>query len=187
MNIYTKEDFLQYKFNLLKDIDAGKLFIHPTDTIYGIGCDATNEEAVMTIRTLKNRPEQSFKVIAPSKQWIIENCIIPEEAYDILAQLPGPVSLKLLLKNPSAVCKAIHPTDNYIGIRLPNHWITKVVEAYGKPVLTTSANKVGERFMVELDDLDSDIKGSMHFMINEGALRGQHSQMHDFTLQTKPL
>ena len=188
MHTYTRDEFLLHKEKILHQLHTGKLFIHPTDTIYGIGCDATNTKAVMAIREVKNRMTQSFKVIAPSKAWIREHCVVNEEAEEALAMLPGPYWLRLPLKNGFAVAPAVNPADNFIGVRIPNHWISEIVAEYGKPVLTTSANKVGEPFMTELDDLDPEIKTEIDFIIYEGPLRGQHSKLLDFSvMETKPL
>ena len=70
MQIVTKEEFLGSKAFYLKRISGGAVFIYPTDTIYGIGCDATNDAAVKRIREIKHRSENPFSVAVPSKNWI---------------------------------------------------------------------------------------------------------------------
>ena len=76
MGILTKEEFEQNKVVLMEDIWQGKIFLHPTDTIYGIGCNALLLEAVKKVREIKQRYEAPFSVIAPSREWIRENCVI---------------------------------------------------------------------------------------------------------------
>ena len=66
--IIKKEDFNFSKFK--EKVLEGKVFVYPTDTIYGLGCDATNFKAVEKIRKLKEREENPFSVVAPSKEWI---------------------------------------------------------------------------------------------------------------------
>ncbi|UCG94990.1 MAG: Sua5/YciO/YrdC/YwlC family protein, partial [archaeon] len=73
----------------------GSVFIHPTDTIYGLGCDATRYNSVIRIRQIKQREQKPFSVIAPSKEWILENCVVGEAD---LTRLPGPYTLILKLK-----------------------------------------------------------------------------------------
>ena len=71
MKVMTKDE-VNVNFDDIKDmIEDGAVFIHPTDTIYGIGCDATNKEAVKKARDIK-KSKQPFSVIAPSKDWIYE-------------------------------------------------------------------------------------------------------------------
>ena len=67
MRVISKEIYEKEKQQLLSRIQEGAVFIYPTDTIYGIGCDATDPEAVMTLRRIKKRDKKPFSVIAPSK------------------------------------------------------------------------------------------------------------------------
>ena len=76
MRILTKEEFLLEKIQLFEEILDGAVFVYPTDTIYGIGCNATDEKAVRKLRELKGRPTNPFSVIVPSTEWILENCIL---------------------------------------------------------------------------------------------------------------
>ncbi|GAG45638.1 unnamed protein product, partial [marine sediment metagenome] len=73
-----------------KEIEIRKLrnsvFIYPTDTIYGIGCNALNSKLVKRIRRIKKRDNKPFSVIAPSKKWIYDNCEVDRK---ILKKLPG--------------------------------------------------------------------------------------------------
>ena len=83
MQTVTKSEFhVNFDDHQMK-IEEGSIFIHPTDTIYGIGCDATNKEAVRKIRDIK-QSKQPFSVIAPGKQWILDNCIVHEHAKEFL-------------------------------------------------------------------------------------------------------
>ncbi|MEM4263796.1 MAG: L-threonylcarbamoyladenylate synthase [Candidatus Woesearchaeota archaeon] len=180
MRIINKDDYNTNKSKILKQIDEGAVFIHPTDTIYGIGCDATNEEAVKRIRDTKQRKDLPFNVIAPSRDWVRANCIVDKEAEDWLAKLPGPYTIILKLKNPNAVAKSVNPTgDNTIGIRRPDHWISEITNELNKPIITTSANITGKNFMTSLDDLDINVKKKMDFIIYEGEKKGRPSTIVD--------
>ncbi len=149
--------------DLVQNLAAGMIFILPTDTIYGLSCDATNEEAVATIRRLKNRPEAPLSVWAPSKEWIRTNCVVEEED---LAKLPGAYTLIVRLKNTNAVAKNV--CEDTIGVRMPDHWLADSIEKFGKPVITTSVNKSGEPFMTCQEDLDKDVAQGVDVMIDEG-------------------
>ena len=99
MRVITPDEFnLEWEtfFNSILD---GAVFIYPTDTIYGIGCNAENEEAVKKIRDAKNRSKAPFSVIAPSIDWIKENCEVTETAEEWLEKFPGPYTLIFKLKD----------------------------------------------------------------------------------------
>tara|TARA_Y100000034_G_C6812031_1_gene364973 strand:- start:354 stop:851 length:498 start_codon:yes stop_codon:yes gene_type:complete len=164
MKIYNKEEFNKNKEELLTKIKEGNIFIYPTDTIYGIGCDARNFEAVKRIRELKNRDEKPFSVIAPSKEWIIDNC---EEKN--LDKLPGPYTLILKLKNKECVASNVSGLDT-LGVRIPDHWFKVDI-----PIVTTSVNKSDKNNMTSLEDLDKDIK--VDFIIYEGEKKGKSSKI----------
>ena len=70
-----------------------EVFIYPTDTIYGIGCDATNDKLVEKIREIKQRENKPFSIIAPSVQWILDNFNVNVRLID--KYLPGPYTLLL--------------------------------------------------------------------------------------------
>ena len=99
MQILTKAELYLRKEFFLRAF-KNSLFIYPTDTIYGVGCDALNGVLVDRIRDLKGRYDLPFSVIAPSKEWIREQCVIDERAQEWLDKLPGPYTLILKMKNP---------------------------------------------------------------------------------------
>ena len=73
----------------------GKVFLYPTDTVYGLGCDATNSAAVKRIRTIKTS-DHPFSIIAPSKEWILKNMIVKDKKK--LDKLPGKYTLIFKMK-----------------------------------------------------------------------------------------
>ena len=179
MKIYNKEKFNENKEKILTKIKEGAIFIYPTDTIYGIGCDARNFEAVKRIRELKNRDEKPFSVIAPSKEWIRKNCVINENAEKWLKKLPGPYTFILNVKN--SVAKNVAPGLSTLGVRIPDHWFSELVAELGLPVVTTSANKAGGNFMTSIENLDDDIKPKVEFVIYEDEKHGSPSKIVDLT------
>ena len=88
METLTKTELRLRYTEIAERIRNGAVFIYPTDTIYGIGCGALDKNAVEKIRRLKERQTNPFSIIAPSKEWITENCIITKEAKDLLNKLP---------------------------------------------------------------------------------------------------
>ena len=176
MRILDKSEFEVYKKLHLGMLNKGSLFVYPTDTIYGVGCDATNGDAIEKIRILKKRETQPFSVIAPSIDWISENCDVPEHGHEWLNKLPGPYTLVFKLKNKSAVHPNINKEDgNTLGVRIPDHWISDLASEFGKPILTTSPNKHGEMVPTHPDELDIEFHPEVDFMIYEGRLHNAPS------------
>lgn len=175
MEIVTKEEFLLEKVKYFRLISQGAVFIHPTDTIYGIGCNATNESAVQRIRSIKQRSSTPFSVIAPSKKWVFDNCEVSPEGGEWLGKLPGPYTLIFKLKNKSAVAAAVNLNNDSLGIRMPKHWFTEVVAELGFPVVSTSANITGEPYMTSTEDLDDSIRQKVDFIVYEGEKHGKPS------------
>jgi len=108
-----------------KIVDAmimGKIFIYPTDTIYGIGCNAMDSDVVERIRNLK-RSTNPFSVIAPSKGWVKERLFVNHPEF--LVRLPGPYTLVFKKRNPDFLS---HVSDSdSLGIRIPKHPFSELV------------------------------------------------------------
>jgi L-threonylcarbamoyladenylate synthase len=173
----TKDEIRLRKEEILDRILKGEVFIYPTDTIYGLGCDATNSEAVKKIRTIKQRPDTPFSVIAPSIDWIRANCVVTKDAEKYIKELPGPVTLILKLKNPKCVSKEVHPGGDTLGVRIPRHWISQMVHFFDIPIVTTSVNITDKPFMTDIEELDPEIEGHVMFALYEGAKEGRPSKI----------
>lgn len=177
MSITTKEKRL-----LTEMVSGGSVVIHPTDTIYGIGCNALNKKSVERIRAAKKRLKSPFSVIAPSKKWIRDNCELSKEASAFVRQkLPGPYTIIVKLKNKKAVNKAVIPGRDTIGVRLPDHWFTKIIAKAGVPFVTTSVNRRGEPYMTSDKTADPRVVKQADYLVYEGSKRGKPSRVMDFT------
>lgn len=183
MRTITKDEFFLHIEEFEEKVRQGDVFVYPTDTIYGIGCDATNNDAVDIIRKLKNRSKAPFSIIAPSIDWIRENCEITPEAETWLEKLPGAYTLILSLKNPNSVAKGVCDGKT-LGVRMPKHWIRALVRTLGIPIVTTSVNKTGQSFMRSVGDIDSDIKMRVSFLIDEGTLEHRPSNIINLAEET---
>jgi L-threonylcarbamoyladenylate synthase len=169
---------LKLKFDkIIEKIRDGSLFIHPTDTIYGIGCNSLDREAVSRVRKIKQRETEPFSIWVPSLDWVNKNCNVNEKAKEWLSRLPGPYTIIIPLKNKNSIAKNVAPGLDAVGIRSPEHWFSQVVQAVGVPIITTSANKVGEPFMTSIEDLDSGIKEKIEFIIYEGEKKARPSKI----------
>ena len=181
MRILNFEELHLEKQSIIDAIINGTVFIHPTDTIYGIGCNAQNPNSVKKIRLLKGRAASPFSVIAPSLNWVMENCIVTKEAGEWLEKFPGPYTLILKLKNEKCAAKEVNSGLKTLGVRIPNHWISNLVAEADVPVVTTSVNRANEDYMTSLEDLDSAIKSGIDFALYEGRKEGKPSKIIDLT------
>ena len=120
-------------------IRSGALFIYPTDTVYGIGCNAENRASVRKIRKAKGT-DHPFSVIAPSKKWITER--LKSSSQEYLKKLPGPYTLVFRKRRPGFL-SAAGPGDS-LGVRIPKHPFSRLVASAAVPFITTSANISGQ-------------------------------------------
>lgn len=156
------------------------LFIHPTDLMYGIGCDARSEKLVMKLRVLKHWQTHPFNIIAPSKDWIREHMDLPEDALD---HLPGPVTLVGQLTSTEALAQEVHLGTNIIGVRIPNHWISEMVRSLGFPIVSTCANKRAQELMTCIDDAHPELVKKAGLVIHEGVKSGKQPLFIDYSEQ----
>jgi L-threonylcarbamoyladenylate synthase len=159
--------------DFIEDIKNGAIFIYPTDTIYGLGCDATNEESVALIRRIKNKDVKPMSVIAPSVEWVKENCVVDDES--LAKYLPGPYTL-ILKKKDKDFMKDVS-SDDTLGVRIPDAEFTKLVEKSGVPFITTSVNFTGEPYAISISDIDKKIMDSADIVIGVGKLDGRPSTL----------
>ena len=130
--------------NAFEIIKNGGIILYPTDTVWGIGCDATNEEAVKKIYALKQREETKSMIVLLNGERMMYNVFkeIPEVAWQILDLSEKPTTL--ILDNPRNVAKNIIAEDNTLGVRLVTEpFCFKLMERMKKPLVSTSANISG--------------------------------------------
>ena len=108
-------DEIQKAFEVIKD---GGIILYPTDTVWGIGCDATNPEAVAKIYKLKQRAETQSMIVLMNGERMMYNVFndIPEVAWQILDFSENPTTL--VLDNPRNVAANIIATDKTLGVRI---------------------------------------------------------------------
>jgi tRNA threonylcarbamoyl adenosine modification protein (Sua5/YciO/YrdC/YwlC family) len=174
--LYARE-LLTWKDRVLRELKLGKIAIYPTDTIYGIGCNALFDESVKKIREIKKRPTTPFSVIAPYREWIPENCTVDEKYLD---KLPGPFTFLCKTKG-KIVSEHVNPGLGTLGVRLPDNWFSTLIAEMDIPFVTTSVNKAGERYMTSLEDIDHDIVNQVDFIIYDGPKNERPSTIIDFT------
>ena len=170
-------------------IQRGGVIIFPTETIYGLGCDATNESAVQRLLEIKGRDGENYKpppiLIAGEEQLhlLVEN--IPEGAQDLMRK-HWPGALTLVLAARENLSSLLTGTSSTIGVRESGHPIARALcEQSGVPLIATSANfsgAIGRAAMPQwLDDIPQELKNLVDTVIDGGLLGGAPSTVVDCT------
>lgn len=153
--------------NSLKVLEKKELLLYPTDTVWGIGCDATNEEAVNKIYELKQREESKSLVILVADVKMLQEYIaeIPQKALDILNSSEKPTTI--IYTNPNGLAKNTIASDNTIAIRIPSHAFCKsLVSSFKKPIVSTSANVSGNPTPKSFSEIETAILEGVDYVVN---------------------
>lgn len=170
-----REDF-DLREKVAKAMHDGKIFVYPTDTIYGLGCDAMQPARVRRIREIK-QTDHPFSVIAPSMGWIRENFDVRHEDY--FKKFPGPVTLILRKKDPDFL-RWVSDSDS-LGVRIPNHHFTKFLQREGMPFVTTSVNVTGQGHISRIGDINEKMISRIDVVIDAGILSNPPSSIYDLS------
>ena len=130
---------------LLETLKSGGIILYPTDTIWGIGCDATDDEAVMKIFKLKNRDQNKPLIILVESEKRLQDLVeVPAVAWDIIDLSEKPITI--VYDAPKGISKNLMADDGSIGIRLvKDEFCKRLISKLNKPIVSTSANFSGEK------------------------------------------
>ena len=130
---------------ILETLKSGGIILYPTDTIWGIGCDATDDEAVMRIFELKNRDQNKPLIILVESEKRLQDLVeVPAIAWDIMDLSEKPITI--VYDAPKGISKNLLAEDGSIGIRLvKNEFCKRLISKLNKPIVSTSANFSGEK------------------------------------------
>ncbi len=162
---------------LIRKIKEGAVVIYPTDTVYGIGCDALNYTAVARIRKIKQRDDKPFSVIAPDKEWIIKNFYVNKH---YIEKLPGPFTFLLKIKKHGIVASNI-TNNKTLGVRIPNHKFIAKLQKAGIPFVTTSVNISEQQPVNSIDEIPNEIIKNVDIVIDDGKIENNPSTIIDLT------
>lgn len=157
-------------------IKNGGIILYPTDTVWGIGCDATNEEAVKKIYALKQREESKSMIVLVNGDRMIYQIFkeIPAVAWDIWdmseTEEEGQSKQKattLILDNPQNVAKNIIADDNSLAVRIVKEpFCFKLMERMKKPLTSTSANITGQATPKTFQEISAEIIKGVDYVVN---------------------
>lgn len=150
-----------------KTLMENKIILYPTDTVWGIGCDATSEIAVDSIFKIKQRSESKSLIILVDGIEMLKKYIptIPLKVLDLLQNTEKPTTI--IYNNPVGLAKNVIAQDNTVAIRIvQNKFCQQLIAAFGKPIVSTSANVSGQATPKSFKEIDSVILDSVDYIVN---------------------
>lgn len=153
--------------NAFEVIQNGGIILYPTDTVWGIGCDATNAAAVSKIYSLKKRAENQSMICLMTGEKMMYNVFkeIPEVAWQIIDLAENPTTL--ILDNPRNIASNLIAADKSLGIRIVKEpFCFKLMERMKKPLVSTSANFTGQSTPIAFKDIDPEIMKLVDYVVN---------------------
>ncbi|MBC7902206.1 MAG: threonylcarbamoyl-AMP synthase [Gemmatimonadaceae bacterium] len=160
------KDFLPDIESCLSVLNAGGVILYPTDTVWGLGCDATNPEAVAKIFTIKQRAEsKSLIVLMSGERDILQHVAAPDLAvFDYLQTLTRPTTV--IYENAIGLAENILATDGSVGIRIVNETFCRnLIKRFRKPIVSTSANVSGQPAPQHFSEVTDQIKNSVDYCV----------------------
>jgi L-threonylcarbamoyladenylate synthase len=160
-------DINQEIHNAFEVIQNGGIILYPTDTVWGIGCDATNADAVAKIYALKKRAETQSMIVLMNGEKMMYNVFkeIPEVAWQIMDLSENPTTI--ILDNPRNVAANIIAPDKSLGIRVVKEpFCFKLLERMKKPLVSTSANISGQPTPIAFKDINPEIVKGVDYVVN---------------------
>lgn len=151
----------------LEVLKSGKTILYPTDTVWGIGCDATNALAVQQIYTLKKRDERKALVCLVADFNMLENYVssVPKEVFEILKYRKNPTTV--IYNNPQKIAPNLIAENNTLALRIcQDEFCQKLIKRLGKPIVSSSANISGTPTPQAFEQIQDEIKESVDYIVN---------------------
>lgn len=160
----------------IETIQSGGTILYPTDTIWGIGCDATNPDAVKKIFEIKKREaNKSLIILVESEKRLQDLVEVPEMAWQIIDLSEKPVTI--VYDNPKNLPKELLADDGSIGIRIvKNDYCKKLISKINRPLVSTSANLSGQKSPMKFGDISEEIKNAVDYITEE-----YHDKVSEFS------
>ena len=153
--------------NTVKALLNGGLIVYPTDTIWGIGCDATDDKAVAKVFELKQRAEAKSLIILVDGMEMLQKHIkkLPAKVTCVLQGTSRPTSV--IYKNPKGLASNVIAGDNTIAVRIVNdEFCQELIGNFGKPIVSTSANYSGKSSPKSFDEIDKTLLNKVDYVVD---------------------
>ncbi|HTN20773.1 MAG TPA: L-threonylcarbamoyladenylate synthase [Pelobium sp.] len=151
----------------LEVLKQGGLILYPTDTVWGIGCDATNAEAVAKVYALKRREDSKSMIVLLDTDNKLQSYVseIPDVAYDLIEYAEKP--LTIIYSGAKNLANNLINSDGSIGIRIPKHdFCQQLIQRFRKPIVSTSANISGEATPGNFVEISQEIIEGVDYVVD---------------------
>jgi tRNA threonylcarbamoyl adenosine modification protein (Sua5/YciO/YrdC/YwlC family) len=170
---------LDQAVSVLRD---GGIIIYPTDTVYGLGCDVSRQEAIDRIARIKGRdPHKPFSFVCAGLSEVSLYARIPDPAYRIMKRcLPGPYTF--VLRGTKQIPRGLRSRQKTVGVRIPDHPVPgELISRLGRPIVSTSANRSGETVIMDPADPENSLVDEVDLVLSCGPLPVVASTVVSFT------
>ncbi len=151
--------------NALEHLKKGNIILYPTDTTFGLGCDANNSDAIKKIYHIKNRSDSKALIILVENERRLQQLVkVPEAAWDLIDFSEKPITI--IYDNPKNLPNELIASDNTIAIRLTkDDFCKKLISKLNAPLVSTSANISGEVSPKKFSDISQKIKNEVDYIV----------------------
>lgn len=158
--------FVEDLVKAVEVLRAGGIILYPTDTIWGIGCDATNPSAVKRIYDIKKRQDTKSMLVLMENPNLLNSYVaeVPEIAWDLIEVAESP--LTIIYPGAKNLASNLLAQDGSIGIRITNEAFTQqLIQRFRKPVVSTSANITGQKSPQNFGEISDEIIQSVDYVV----------------------
>ncbi|MBL4624224.1 MAG: threonylcarbamoyl-AMP synthase [Flavobacteriales bacterium] len=162
-----KELEIEEAYKAIDILKSGGVILYPTDTIWGLGCDANNETAVQKIFDIKQRAESKSMIILVANDAQLNRCVhfVPEMAWDLIDVTDSP--LTIIYSGPKNIAQNVISPDGSVGIRMVKKcFANELSKRFNKPLVATSANISGSKTPLSFDKIDPSILGAVDYVVD---------------------
>ncbi len=148
-------------------LKSGGVILYPTDTVWGLGCDATNEAAAAKINAIKGRAEDKSFIVLLNSENQLQSYVteIPDVAYELIEYAENP--LTIVFSGAKNLAKNVINSDGSVGIRVVKHaFCEELIQRFRRPITSTSANVSGDPTPQFFDDISQEIIDAVDYVVN---------------------
>ena len=161
-----KTGFVDDLAKAVEVLRAGGIILYPTDTIWGLGCDATNVAAVKRIYEIKQREDSKSMLVLMENPNLLNSYMaeVPEIAWELIEVTDQP--LTIIYPKAKNLAANLLASDGSVGIRITNEAFSQqLVQRFRKPIVSTSANISGQKSPQNYTEISEEVKKSVNYIV----------------------
>jgi len=172
---------------IIRYLNQGKVIAYPTDTIYGLGCDATREAAIKKIFRIKQRGKDCpLLILVSSFSMLKKYCLVSNKQVEYLKKVWSKSSkpTTVILKSRGILPRVLTGGQDSVAVRMPtdlpkNDFLIKIIRYTGKPIVSTSLNISGRKNLKDIKMIDKYFKVRPDLVVDGGELKSRASRIVD--------